>query len=138
MGISCRINVRGNVANRQGSGIEWRRVAVPLWLLCFLFASILASGFGSPASPSGRDEVTAKVVLIEGQGPHDKRCPGEAGEMGYHHCCSSPSCPASVITDSAVVVVRNRHVPTIAPAEVILQGRPISPEAQPPKLLSRL
>ena len=126
------------MANRQGYRIEWRRVAVPLWLLGFLFASILAFAVDSPASSPGQANVTAKVLLSSGHAPSDKECPGEAAEAGNHHCSSSPSCPTSVIGDSAATVVSNRQVLTIALAGVILQGRPISPEAQPPKFLSRL
>jgi hypothetical protein len=82
--------------------------------------------------------VTAKVLLTAGHASHDKQCPGESAEAGYHHCCSSPSCSTSVIADSAATVVQNRQALTIAFAGVILQGRPISPEAQPPKSLSHL
>jgi hypothetical protein len=126
------------VANRQGYRIEWRRVTVPLWLLGFLFASILAFAVDSPASSPGQANVTAKVLLTGGHAPYDKECPGESAEVGNHHCRASPSCPSSVIGDSAATVVQDRQVPTITLAGVILRGRPISPEAQPPKFLSRL
>ena len=112
--------------------------AVFLWLLGFLVASILAFGVASLPSSPRQGDVTAKIVLTGGHVPYDKQCPGEQGEGGYHHCCSSPSCPASVIADSAVVAAHDRHVSPIQLAALILQGRPISPEAQPPKLLSRL
>ena len=126
------------MANRQGYRIEWRRVTVPLWLLGFLFVSILASAIDSPASSLGQADVTAKFLLSSGHGPHDEQCPGELEEAGNHHCCWSQSCPTSVIGDSAATAVQNGQVPTVGPAEVILRGRPISPEAQPPKFLSRL
>ena len=126
------------MANRQGYRIEWRRVTVPLWLMGFLFASILSFAVDSPASSPGQANVIAKVLLTGGHAPYDKECPGESAEAGNHHCCASPSCPSSVIGDSAAMVVQNRQVPTIGLARVILRGRPISPEAQPPKFLSRL
>ena len=126
------------MANRQGYRIEWRRVTVPLWLLGFLFVSILASAVDSPASSPGKADATAMVLLTGGHAPHDTKCPGESAEAGNHHCCWSQSCPTSVIGDSAATVAQNGQVPTAGLAEVILRGRPISPEAQPPKFLSRL
>ena len=126
------------MADLQGHRIEWRRVTVPLWLLGFLFASILAFAVDSPASSPGQTNVIAKVLLTGGHAPYDQECPGESAEAGSHHCCASPSCPSLVIGDSAAMVVQNRQVPTIGLARVILRGRPISPEAQPPKFLSRL
>jgi len=118
--------------------MESGRAATLLWLLGLLVASILAFGAASLPSSPGQGDVTANVLLTGSQVTHDKQCPGEQGEGGYHHCCSSPSCPASVIADSAVVAAHDRHVSPIQLAALILQGRPISPEAQPPKLLSRL
>jgi hypothetical protein len=58
--------------------------------------------------------VTPKVLLTGGHVPHDKQCPGGLEEAGYHHCCSSPSRPASVIADSSLAVIRDRQIPTIS------------------------
>ena len=126
------------MTERQSGRMESGRATTLLWLLGLLVASILAFGVASLPSSPGQGDVTANVLLTGSQVPHDKQCPGEQGEGGYHHCCSSPSCPASVVADSTVAVICDRHVSPIAVAGLILQGRPISPEAQPPKLLSRL